>query len=99
MILDALAEIPVNAVAGTDTLDLDAIRPGPGEAIVCWARGVGGDLIINHAATSVAGSQLMVVDATEDVEFRLPSNALQFVQGVAAAGEIHVTLEGNQTNT
>lgn len=102
MILDALAEVPVETAPTADSyLDLDAVRPGPGEPIVLWASGVGGALDIQHSVTgsgAPAGS-IITVDASEDMEFRLPSNVGRYIQANAAAGAVYVTLEGNQTNT
>lgn len=101
MILDHLARIPLAAAATTVNLDLEAVKPGPGEPLVCLATGIGGDLTILHAATDTTATEvLMVVDATEAVEFRLPSSTMQFVQATAAeiTGEVNITLEGNQTN-
>lgn len=97
MILDAMAIIP--GTGGDTNLDLDAVRPGPGEPIVCWAQGVGGTLVINGSAADEApATPVITIDATEDVEFRLPSNCPRYVAGDHATGEVFVTLEGNQTN-
>lgn len=98
MILDNEAELTT-----ATGFDLEAVRPGPGEPIHLWAAGVGGSLAITMGedAPEAEGATIpcITVDATEDVEFELPSNTLQFIAAVFGTGTVNIILEGAQTNT
>ena len=92
MILDHLAELTT-----AQAFDLDAVRPGPGKPIKMYAAGVGGSLAITTGATDAAADALITVDATDDVEFELPSNTLQFIKATFAQGSVNVVMDA-QTN-
>ena len=92
MILDKLAEL-TTAVA----FDLDAVRPGPGNPIKMYATGVGGPLVVTCGADTAAADACITVDATEPVEFELPSNTKQFIKATFATGNVYVVMDA-QTN-
>ena len=92
MILDHLAELTT-----AQAFDLDAVRPGPGKPIKMYASGVGGSLAITTGATNAAADALITVDATDDVEFELPSNTKQFIMATFAQGSVNVVMDA-QTN-
>lgn len=94
MILDSQAEL-TTAVA----FDLGSQKPGPGNPIKLWAAGVGGSLVITTGATDTALDALITVDATNDLEFELPSNTLQYIIATFATGTLNVILPGAQTNS
>lgn len=102
------------AYGGTPvTLDLGAIRPGPGKPLKCFfaAHAVMTSmtaLTVLDASVAPADEPLMTVAATAPAagtlfEFELPSTTQQFVTIAvtgAAAGNYScgIVLEGNQTN-
>lgn len=92
MILDKQVEL-----ATTVALDLETLRPGPGEPITLWATGVGGDLVFTTGDAVAAADDLITVDAANDVEFYLPSNTKRWIKGTFAAGKVYVVLDA-QTN-
>lgn len=79
--------------------NLGPVRPGPGKPIKMWATGVGGSVVITTGDTDAAADALITVDATNDVEFELPSNTLQYINATFASGELGVIMAGAQTNT
>ena len=83
--------------------DLGPVRPGPGNPIKFWATGVGAVLIFTmgvDAAEAEAGTvPCITVDATDDVEFELPSNTQQFIATTFGSGDVGAILPGAQTNT
>lgn len=99
MILDALAQITVAA-----PLDLEAVRPGPGEPIVLTAVGQTPGAVITittaddnaGAPGTPAGLTTATVGADGSVQFELPSTAKQWV--ITDTDTIHVVLKNAQTN-
>ena len=92
MILDKLAELTT-----ATAFDLETVRPGPGKPIKMYASGVGGSLVITTGDTDVAADALITVDATNSVEFELPSNTKRYIIATFAAGSVNVVLDA-QTN-
>lgn len=78
--------------------DLNVEKPGAGNPICLFASGVGGSLVVTTGATSGAATDACItVDATNDVEFALPSNTQQFIRATFAQGTVEVVLD-SQTN-
>lgn len=97
MILDKMTEL-VTTVA----LDLEAVRPGPGEPIKLFSTGnaASEDIVVTTCATEGGVYTACVTaecDLTGDVEFALPSSTLGFIKATFT-GRTFVTLSGNQTN-
>ena len=99
MILDDQAK----ALAGTP-LDLDAIRPGPGEPIVmvCVGQTPGALVTVTTAPDDGAGAPQAPIACTTatvgpdgSVQFELPSTTLQWIVSDVDAW---VVLKGGQTN-
>lgn len=86
-------------------LDLESVRPGPGEPIKMFGTGLAADtlLVVTHgtSAALAEGGLTECVTVTSDadgqVEFELPSTTLQWIAAVFAQGTLAVTLAGNQT--
>ena len=89
------------AIVSATALDLESVRPGPGNPIKCFASGVTLDITITTGATAAAAGDLQVVTGNPDgiVEFELPSSTLKFVMFTFADGEVYIVLPGVQTNT
>ena len=92
MILDNDAKL-VTTVA----FDLGSVRPGPGNPIKMYASGVAGSLVITQGATNAAADACITVDATNAIEFELPSNTLQYIKATFGSGEVNFVLPGTQT--
>lgn len=80
-------------LATTVAFDLGNVRPGPGKPIKMFAQGVGGSLVITMGATDTAADACITVDATNDVEFHLPSNTLQYIIATFATGSVGVVMD------
>ena len=79
--------------------DLETVSPGPGEPITMVAVGIDASLAITHCDT-VDGTYtalMTVLAPAGTLEFRLPSNTQQFIQATFAAGDLMVSVPGNQT--
>ena len=88
MLLDSLTQL-----ATTVAFDLEAVRPGPGQPIKCYALlDADGDLTITQGATSTAADALMVVACVGITEFYLPSTVLQFIKSTFA-GQVGVVMD------
>ena len=83
----------------TDTfLDLEAVRPGPGKPINCWANlDAPGDLVITHGDTSAAADALLTVACDGITEFELPSSTKRYIKATFS-GRVAVSMKGVQTN-
>jgi len=92
MIMDKELEL----TSGT-ALDLGTKRPGPGNDISMFAQGVGGSLVITTGDTNAAADALITVDATNDVEFDLPSETKRYIKATFAAGTVGI-VDTAQTN-
>lgn len=100
MILDH--ELQMTTATG---LDLEALRPGPGEPIKMYASGMTPAALVTvtmgiDKASAEAGAgpcTTATVGPKGNVEFELPSTTLQWIACAFAAGAINVTLAGNQT--
>lgn len=89
-------------VAATD-LDLEAVRPGPGEPIRVWLVDDTAEAItVSHgdAVGTEATLLVLTVAADEITELELPSSTKRYVRFTPAAGTIDggVSLAGVQTN-
>ncbi len=69
--------------------DLGVDRPGPGNPIKLFAQGVGGNVTVTTGATNAAADALITVDATNDVEFELPSGTKRWIKATFAAGSVN----------
>lgn len=95
-----------------ESLDLETVRPGPGEPIKCFIigsatlAGCTGISILDAAVLPADEPVMTVVDnpAGKTIEFQLPSNILQFVTialtGTVTAGSFTsgIILPSAQTN-
>lgn len=95
-----------------ETLDLETVRPGPGEQLRVFVTGsadLAGCTGISVLDAAVAPADEAVMTVTDSptgktIEFDLPSNILQFVTialvGTTSAGTFTagIVLPGNQTN-
>lgn len=93
-------------------IDLESIRPGPGEPIKCFISGsadLAGCTGFSILDAAVSPADEAVLDITDNpvgkvIEFDLPSNILRFVTialvGTVTAGSFSagIVLPGNQTN-
>lgn len=79
-------------------LDLEAIRPGPGQPIKLWANlDADGDLVITMGPTNAAAGSCITVACVGITEFELPSSTERWIMSTFA-GRVAVTLAGVQTN-
>lgn len=101
------------AFGGTpETIDLESIRPGPGEPLKCFFQGsadLAGCTGFGILDAAVAPADEALLDITENpagklIEFDLPSNTQRFVTlalaGTVTAGSFTAVIvrPGNQTN-
>jgi len=93
MILDDMAKL-----TSATAFDLETVRPGPGQPIKMMAIGVGGSLAVTTGDTTAAADACVTVDATNTVEFELPSNVKRYIEATFASGDVYVILPGAQTN-
>lgn len=92
MILDVLTEL-----ATTVAYDLEAVRPGPGRPIKCFALlDSDGDLVITMGATNAAAGACITVACVGLTEFELPSSTLRWIKSTFT-GEVGIVLDV-QTN-
>lgn len=108
MFADGLAHNGASTV-----LDLETLRPGPGQPIKCFIQGSAdlagctGFTVTDGATNAAAGALITHVASLAGnlVEFEIPSDAAQFVKvtltGSTSAGtwSAGVVLAGSQTNT
>lgn len=97
MIIDKETELATGVA-----LDLESVRPGPGQPIKMWALlDTDDDLEITMgttAALAVAGATTCITVACSGItEFELPSSTLQFV-ATDFTGQVAVSLTGIQTS-
>ena len=84
-------------LATTVALDLETVRPGPGQPIKMFADlDADGDLVITHGATSTPITALMTVACVGVTEFFLPSTVLQYIASTFT-GNVGVVMDV-QTN-
>ncbi len=94
MFVDKLTELATGVA-----LDLESVRPGPGNAIkLAVILDTPGDLTITDGATDTAADDLMVVSCTDQpTEVHLPSTTAQFIKATFT-GRVFVSLCGIQSN-
>lgn len=84
-------------LATTVALDLEALRPGPGQPIKMFADlDADGDLVITHGATVTAATALMTVACAGITEFHLPSSTLRWIKATFT-GNVGIVMDV-QTN-
>ena len=92
MIMDKEVEL----VSDT-ALDLGTARPGPGNPLRVFAIGVGGSLVVTTGDDDTAADDLITVDASEDMEFELPSNTKRYIMASFSQGQVGI-VDTSQTN-
>ena len=82
------------------TLGNGTTNPGPGKPIKCIALGVTTTVVITTGPSTGAESALMTVNClgADLVEFELPSSTDNVIVPTFTDGEVHIVMEGNQTN-